>query len=328
MELELSIVVPVYNVKPYLQKCIDSLLDQDIEKSRYEIILVDDGSTDGSGQLCDEFAEKGSNITVIHQKNQGLGAARNKGISHAKGTYIQFVDSDDYLESNVLSFLVEKVEKDELDVLRFNYHNVNEQYEVFEPNKVSKPFVDYQDSVCDGLTFLTERLGFGCYAVQFIIRRCLLANCLFKEGILYEDAEWTPRMLLEAKRVTSTTTCVYYYLMRKGSITQNKDKGKWKKAIEDRLNLMDSLQVQMAGVTDSRWFQGFIAQLTIGLISSISKVCFEGRKAYIQRIKAKEVFPLYLYHATSSAKRKIQIANISPLLLCWLLHFKNGSSES
>ena len=104
--MKLSIVVPIYKVEPYLRKCVDSLLNQDLPTEDYEIILVDDGSPDCCGEICDEYASKYGNIRVIHRENGGLSAARNSGIEIAQGKYIQFVDSDDYLEPNVLKTLV------------------------------------------------------------------------------------------------------------------------------------------------------------------------------------------------------------------------------
>ena len=110
MELKLSVIVPIYNVENYLHKCIDSLLQQDLSADEYEIILVDDGSPDRCGEICDEYATKHSNVQVIHRENGGLGAARNSGIDVAQGIFVQFVDSDDYLEPMVLGTLVRKME--------------------------------------------------------------------------------------------------------------------------------------------------------------------------------------------------------------------------
>ncbi len=320
---KLSIIVPVYNVECYLRVCVDSLLAQDMTLEEYEIILVDDGSLDGCSAICDEYAFRYKNISVIHRSNGGLSAARNSGLSVAKGEYVQFVDSDDYLEHNVLRALVEKMDKEKLDVLRFNYQNVNEQYEVFEPNKVRKPFVDFRDEVCDGLTFLTERLGTACYVPQFIIRRTLLENCLFKEGIYFEDVEWTPRMLLKAERVSSVNTIVYNYLYRVGSITRSTDEEKMKKRLGDRFSLIDSLQEQASNLADKRWFEGTISQLVVGIICSIGKDYYSSRKELIGRLKSKKVFPLSTYQATLSAKRKIHLANLSPMLLCRMMHYQS-----
>ena len=320
MGLRLSIIVPVYKVEPYLRKCIDSLLAQDLSGEDYEIVLVDDGSPDRCPAICDEYAAGNKNIRVVHRENGGLSAARNSGLAVSQGEYVQFVDSDDYLEPNVLKTLIAKMDTDRLDVLRFNYQNVNEKGEVFEPNKVSKPFVDYRDEVCDGLSFLTERLGYGCYACQFILRRELMDDCRFKEGIYFEDSEWTPRMLVKAKRVTSVSLIAYNYQMRQGSITKGVDRERMRKVLEDKIGLIDSLQSQMKAVDDDRWYQGFIAQLTISIISSISGSFFDERKKYLNQIREKKVFPLFPFHLTRFAKRKVCIANISPMLLCFFLH--------
>lgn len=320
----LSIVVPVYNVAKYLPKCLDSLLNQDIGLDDYEIIVVNDGSTDASGEIAQDYAGRFSNIVLLNQENKGLSAARNSGIGSAKGKYIQFVDSDDYLQPNVLKSLVEKMERDSLDILRFNYQNVNEKYEVFNPNKINKPFVDYRDEVCDGLTFLNERLGYACYAVQFIIKAELLMphENRFREGMLFEDTEWTPRILTLAHRMTSVETIVYNYLQREGSITQSVDKTKKEKSIKDRLMLLDLLQSQMQNLQDRRWHKGMVAQTVVSLIGNISRDFYDDRKLYINDLKSKKVFPLSTYQASRTARKRIRMANISPALLCFLLHVR------
>ena len=322
MRLKLSIVVPVFNVEQYLSKCLDSLLTQDIALEEYEIILVEDGSPDKSGFICDRYAANYSNIKVIHRENGGLSAARNTGIDNAKGQFIQFVDADDYIEANVLKAMVKKMENDRLDILRYNYRNVNERYEEFEPNLISKPFVDYRDEICDGFTFLTERLGFGCYACQFMIRRELLEGCLFKEGIFFEDTEWAPRLLRRAKRVTSISGMVYNYLLRKGSITQSVDESKKKKVLNDKLLLIDALIEQMRDVYDKRWFEGMIAQTVLSVVGYVCENYYEERKLYLRELERRKVYPLSSYHATRLAIRKIRIANVSPELLCHIIHLK------
>ena len=322
--MKLSVIVPVYKVEPYLRKSVDSLLQQDLADDEHEIILVDDGSPDGCGTICDDYASRYAHVKVVHRPNGGLSAARNSGIEVARGDYVFFVDSDDYVEPNVLRTLVDKAEADGLDVLRFNYRNVDEQYEVFEPNKESKPFVDYRDEVCDGPTFLVERLGYGCYAWQFLVRRTLLVGCRFSEGIYFEDTDWTPRLLLKASRVTSTDLVVYNYLQRQGSITQSVDIKKKRKAVDDKMTLIDAMKKLMGEVVDKRWFEGMVAQLTLSVIDDVSTSFYKERKLYMKGLKSRKVFPLSTYHATASAKRKIKWANLSPALSCLLLHLKNG----
>ena len=322
--MKLSIIVPVYNVEAYLQKCVASLLDQDLSKEDYEIILVDDGSTDGSAALCDTLAAEQGNIRVIHQPNRGLSGARNTGIAAATGEYIQFVDSDDFLAPNVLGSLVGQMEKRELDVLRFNYQDVNMAGEVFEPNKYVKPYVDFSGEVCDGLTFLNERLGFACYACQFIVKAALLKRegNGFKEGIYFEDVEWTPRILLQAERVASTDIVVYNYLFRTDSIARNTDLEKKRKAIRDKMTILDGFDVLRRQVRDDRWFKGMTAQVALSCLAIVGQYFFPQRKEYIKMLRKRVFFPLSAYHATKSARWKIWLANVSPSLVCRFYHRK------
>lgn len=323
--MKVSIIVPVYNVEAYLDKCVESLLAQDLPEKEYEIVLVDDGSTDGSGRICDAYAADHANIIAIHQKNRGLSGARNTGIAAASGEYVQFVDSDDYLVPDVLGTLVRQMEESNLDILRFNYQNVNLSGEVFEPNKYSKPFVDFSGEVCDGITFLNERLGFACYACQFLIKASILQKegNEFREGIFFEDVEWTPRILLQAQRVASTEAVVYSYLFRFDSIARNVDLEKKRKSIRDKLSILEGFDSLQGGLPDIRWFKGMRAQSVLSILDSIGRFFYSERKGYIKELKQKVHFPLSTYHATPSARRKIRLANVSPSLVCCLYHWKS-----
>ena len=317
---KLSVIVPVYKVEQYLHKCVDSLVGQDLLPEEIEIILVDDGSPDRCGEICDEYASHYPHIKVIHRENGGLSAARNNGVEEAQGKYVQFVDSDDYLEPNVLKFLVEKMEHDQLDVLRFNYQNVNDHYEVFEPNKISKPFVDYRDVVCDGMTFLTERLGGACYACMFALKR-ELTNIRFTPGRYFEDMLFTPAILLEAKRVTSINLMVYNYFSRSDSITKSVELTKVRKRIEDRFFVIEQYKSMSSYLSDKRWFNSMIAQATVGIMQNIATYFYVERNTYLQQIRNLHLFPLRDYHATRFFRRKLLLANLlGPRLFCYLLH--------
>lgn len=347
--IKLSFIVPVYNVAPYLRKCVDSLIHQDF--SDYEIILIDDGSTDESGKICDEYLNgkwemsnaKSVPIRVIHQPNAGLSAARNAGVKCAEGKYICFVDSDDYWEPNVLGSLMEQVEGEQLDVLRFDYQNVrlrvesgklkvNREYEVFEPNKAPKRDVDYSTEVTDGETFLNERLGPACYAVMFILRRDLIVDsresrvegqeCLFTERIYFEDVDWTPRMLLRAKRVASTPTVVYNYLWRTGSITLPTDPIKRKKVLEDKIRLIRGFQEQSKLVKNPVWFKWMESSTVVGILSTVAEFPTDERDSYIAELRSMRVFPLMTEREKMWTHRlKMQLANISPKLYCRMMKF-------
>lgn len=324
MELKLSVIVPIYNVEKYLRKCVDSLLQQDLSPDEYEIILVDDGSPDQCGVICEEYSDRFPQVKVIHRENGGLSAARNSGIETTNGQYVQFVDPDDYLEPNVLKTLVGKMDADHLDILRFNYQNVNERYEVFAPNKDPKRWVDYSDSVCDGLSFLNERLGPACYACQFLLKRNLLSDRRnwFKEGICFEDTEWTPRIILQAKRVTSVDMVAYNYLIRQGSITQSVDEEKKRKVLNDKMVLIDSIKEQMQEVQDKRWFEGMISLTVISIIGYVAENFYKERRTIIKALQSKNVFPLSKYMANQTGIRSIKLINISPYLYCMLLKLR------
>ena len=320
---DLSIIVPVYNVERYLARCLDSLLQQDLPADRYEVVVINDGSTDGSGALADRYAAQNSNIRVVHQPNQGLSEARNTGIDSARGRYVMFVDSDDYLEPDVIGGLVRKMDADDLDVLRFNYRNVNEEGDVIEPNKISKPYVDYSDSVCDGETFLAERLGGACYACQFALRR-ELTRIRFLRGRFFEDMLWTPQLLLASKRVTSVDTMVYNYLYRTGSISRNSDLAKRRKTIDDKLYIISRYLDWQHDVADKRWFTGQIASMVVGVLTMVATDFYNERNSYLRQIEALGVFPLSDYHATKYFRRKLRLANIlGPRLFCCVMHLKS-----
>lgn len=354
--IKLSIIVPIYGVEQYLRKCVDSLLVQDLPSSEYEIILVDDESPDSCPQICDEYATKSQEsrdksqelplIRVIHQENGGLSAARNSGIEIAQGKYIMFVDSDDYIEPNVLSGLMVQVERDNLDVLRYRLQYVNPQYEVYNPYK-SDPFKDndYSEEATDGITFLNTHMSTACYACAFIIKRDLIysgqtsaisnqnlenhtshvtrktSNILFTEKIYFEDTDWTPRMLVKAKRVASTNTIVYNYLQREGSITKAVNRSKQQKVLDDKMRLIGEMQRQSNELQDkglcNEWFSRMIADTVISVIGILSVEFYAERKVYLKQLQAMNIYPL------QSQSHKARLINLAPRVAVELLHLKN-----
>ena len=312
---------------------MDSLLAQDI--SDYEIILVDDGSTDGSSDIADAiqsmYASSPNNlitsspaIKVIHQENAGLSAARNTGIAVAQGDYIQFVDSDDYLQPNVLGTLMEQVEREQLDVLRFRYQNVRESGEVFVPHEGMKTdYNNYSSEPTDGLTFLNDRMWVQCYVVQFLVKSVIVRQELFTPGIYFEDTDWTPRMLLRAKRIASTDLVVYNYLWREGSITlSQKDTAKMRKQLHDKLGLIGKLNTLGNSVACRRWFDGMISGLVINVVGIISQYFYQERKEYIKQIKALNILPITTFHIAPRAQRKAKLINLSINFAVWMLHLR------
>lgn len=358
--VKLSIIVPIYGVEQYLRKCVDSLLNQDIPSSEYEIILVDDGGHDLCPQICDEYARMNElenegvrdlgkpYIKVIHRENGGLSAARNSGIEVAQGKYIMFVDSDDYTEPSVLKGLLTQMERDNLDVLRYRLQYVNPQYEVYNPYKID-PFKgnDYSEIPTDGVSFLNSRMNTQCYAWQFVIKRDLIYsnqssvisnqnfrnntfytphytsenNVLFTPGIYFEDTDWTPRMLCKAQRVASTNTVVYNYLMREGSITNAVNKSKQKKVLDDKMRLIKVLQMQSNELQTKGLDNSWFDKMIADTVISIIGIL--SVQFYQERKVYLDNLKQYGVYPLKSSSTKARLINLSPRLTVGLLHLKN-----
>lgn len=319
--INLTFIIPVYNVEKYLAKCLDSILVDN--EFTGQVICVNDGSTDRSGKILEKYAEKYPNIEIVSQPNAGLSAARNAGIKAANGEYVCFLDSDDYWQPNVLKGLLEQIERDKLDVLRFRFQNVNENYEVFNPYKRDHSNDnDYAEVPIDGVSFLNQRMGTQCYAAMFILRRELLYGCLFIPGIYFEDTDWTPRMLCKAKRVASSDAVVYNYLMRTGSITNAVDRTKKQKVLDDKIRLIRTLQQQAVDLKKSgrynKWYKEMIAATVISIIEMLSVEFYKERKSYMEQLTQLNIYPI------ASKTIKARLINLSPFMAVELLHIKNS----
>ncbi len=219
---QLSIIVPVYNVEKYLRRCVDSLLSQNYKD--IEIILVDDGSTDSSGDICDEYQKKSDLIHVIHQKNQGLSGARNTGLEVAAGKYIGFVDSDDWVEPDFYTFMIQTAFNNKSDVVSGTFQRIENAGQIKE--------IDRTNVNCEILTgekiyckYLSSAIQGGITHVPVcskIYNRKVLEGIRFDAGALFEDIAFNWRVIGQI-----TSSCVfcdysgYYYFVNKKSITKS-----------------------------------------------------------------------------------------------------------
>ncbi len=209
----ISIIVPVYNVSNYLSRCIDSILAQSY--TDFEIILVDDGSTDDSPQICDTYVLKDNRINVIHQKNQGPSTARNEGTKKAIGEYITYIDSDDFIHPEYLNILFTLVKQNNAELACcsniFYYDNDVIQYDSNET-----------DQWCFSGIEATENMLYGKYrstsACGLLIEKNLAKKFLFPVGKYHEDDFNTFNYFLDSTKVVFTTKKLYYYYQRNGSI--------------------------------------------------------------------------------------------------------------
>lgn len=215
MEPQISIIVPVYNVADYLPKCIESILAQTF--TDFELILINDGSPDKSPQICDHYASLDSRVHVIHKKNGGVSEARNCGLDIARGKYIGFADSDDWLAPDMFELLYNLSEKHDADISICGHYVVTDDsteplYEYFEGEIVY--------SNVEGVQKIVEDVEIQSYLWNKLFKRELFENLRFPVGKIYEDL-WAMYFLFKnANKSVRVWDPKYYYLQRGGSITQ------------------------------------------------------------------------------------------------------------
>lgn len=214
----ISVVVPVYNVEKYLERCVKSIIEQTY--MNLEIILVDDGSTDESGTICDRNAARDNRIKVIHQFNGGLSDARNKGISVASGKYICFVDSDDWLNKDAISRMHYLAYTSDADIVDFGYFICDDSSsEPFNYHREDCRIVDKEEA----LILLAEDIKIHSFTWSKFYKSELFSDIRFPKGETYEDIKTTYRLFLKASKIYFSNEILYFYYQRKGSITQPND---------------------------------------------------------------------------------------------------------
>lgn len=211
----ISIIIPVYKVEKYLEKCIESVLKQTY--TNLQIILVDDGSPDNCGKICDEYAKKDSRIEVIHKANGGLSDARNVGISKAKGRYIGFVDSDDYIKENMYEILLNLIKKYDADVSICNLYDVIDGNEYIR-NK-ENGIREY--SRLDILKEVLLDKNIQSYAWNKLYKKELFDEVKYPIGKKYEDIGTTFYIFEKCNKIVVTSEPEYYYLKRSDSLVNN-----------------------------------------------------------------------------------------------------------
>ncbi|OUN78199.1 glycosyltransferase family 2 protein [Bacteroides sp. An51A] len=232
--MRLSIVIPVYNVEKYIEKCICSVVSQDISNEDYEVLILNDGSTDCSKDIAERYAKQNSNVHLFNHSNMGLSATRNRGLREAKGDYVWFIDSDDWIENNCLGDILKRLESNP-DVLSFSGmipEGKRKGNAEFYGNKVTTLTSLYLHGMID--------------PVQFYIynRNFLLSNkFFFKENIKHEDTLFTPITLYKVKNIVFYRKPVYHWLYRQGSITSTLDM----KRVKD---ISDNIQILYQFATD------------------------------------------------------------------------------
>ena len=233
---EVSIIVPVYQVENYIRQCIDSILVQTF--TDFELILVDDGSKDKSGQICDEYAVLDQRVKVIHKENGGLSDARNCGMDQAVGNYFMFVDSDDYIAPTMLEYLYKALMNKEADIAVCNF------LYFFEEDRKRDFSTNIQSEVLSGAEIFYSRKNervYGIWTVAWnkLYKRETLGNVRFRFGKYHEDEFWANDIYQMDIKVVTIPECLYYYRQRDNSIMGRKN-------IKRDFDILEALQERIA----------------------------------------------------------------------------------
>lgn len=215
----ISIIVPLHNVEQYLERCINSILQQTYQN--LEIILIDDGSTDGSSKICDEYALKDNRITVIHKENAGVSAARNAGLAIARGTYIGCVDSDDWIEPDMYETMYRAIQKHQVAIAFCRYASVYEDKTI--TGGTGKEFLFSRDELLRHYINGSEDYVITNSVWSKLFHKNLAQDILFAEGRESEDIMYTTRLLCKLEQGVYVDRCLYNYKQdRQGSIMNGK----------------------------------------------------------------------------------------------------------
>jgi glycosyltransferase involved in cell wall biosynthesis len=247
--MKLSVVIPLYNKEKFIDRCLKSLLAQDLFPNEYEIIVIDDGSTDTGKLIGQSYADKYPNIHFFSQENAGPSAARNRGLEATKGDYIYFLDADDYLAYNTLNRPLELCQQNNLDILKFNTKEVKEDA---LPDFLPQKLEDKALQVMDGITYIANFFSKN-EAWRYLVKKEFLTDTgiIFTEGTLYEDAIFTVSLFLKANRMAKANLDIHRYVVVQDSIVTNRDPVHNLKFIHGMVNAVEIINDLIKGLNSS-----------------------------------------------------------------------------
>lgn len=283
--IKYSFIVPVYNTEKYLKKCLDSLVNQTYKD--FEIIVVNDGSTDKSSSIISKYQKKYKNIIVIDKENEGLSMARNRGVQKSSGKYIIFVDSDDYVSNKLLEEVDKKI--DDSDILRFQIATEDEEY-----TKINEYHEEGFESMCgyDAFRYLSS-YHFVEPAWCYVIRKnyYIENKFSFKKGVYHEDFGLIPYVIYKARKVKSIDFIGYYYIQRNGSIMNNNDYKKTVKKAFDMLEQYKTMRLFAKNINRKNNLDDyFLSYISNSVIVKARELKKDEKKVYINELKKLNVF--------------------------------------
>lgn len=285
----ISVIVPVYNVEKYLSRCIDSIINQTYKN--LEIILIDDGSTDGSSAICEKYKDIDKRVKVVHKQNGGLSDARNTGMKIAKGDLITFVDSDDSLIYNIYDNIVKKMQKDCVDIACFGYKRINEDNDIMQEVKFKEDKV-YEDNTKFELLYQGYYYSFACVAWNKIYKKEIFKDIMFPIGKYNEDEYIVHEIFYKANKIGIYSDEGYLYRQRKNSITQTYNIKRLDviQALKNRLEFIDKKNLS------SEFYQQTLNIFLYSIIQHYRKIeaCYlENDKNEIQKSLIKDFQKYY-----------------------------------
>jgi glycosyltransferase involved in cell wall biosynthesis len=250
--MKISIIVPVYNVESYLRKCINSIQNQTLEN--IEIILVNDGSKDKSGDICDEYKKKDHRIVVIHKENGGLSSARNAGLEMATGELIGFVDSDDWIEPDYFQVLQDGIIKYNADISVMHFKKVTEYEKIEFETKREEEWVKLPRDKAMESFFANDFIGYS--ACNKLCRSNVFEGIRYPEGRLMEDKATTYKLIYKTNLVVVNSSQKYHYYLRTDSIMQSKFNRKKFDSLEvhrEQIEFVDTYYPEFYGLIRGRY---------------------------------------------------------------------------
>lgn len=328
--MRLSIIIPAYNAGKYLERCVSSCEEQSVPQDEFEIIVVNDGSKDNTLEVAESLADKYSNVRFFSKKNGGSSSARNMGLDHAKGDYITFVDSDDYLLPGKLATVLSVSEKNKLDLCIFNIKVMS--YDGTSVN-TDNPLKKGKIYNCEEASIQGYQAG-SVWGKLYLRKRLESNRIRFRTDIIFgEDSYFSFQVLLKCERIMNADVCAYVYAINPNSVTRDMHRQKEKeiRRCEDSLQLIKLVSDQSEDTNISsrfrKYLKTFATSLRLGfLISLIRSKCLSRRDAHSLISKAKYM-QLYPYEVTSNSFIKalimhvLNVENILQLVLRFRLKF-------
>ena len=288
----LSIVIPVYNSSKYLDDCLGSLFDQDLSQNEYEIICVNDGSQDNSMEILNKYGYSYSNVKIIDQNNAGHSAARNTGLNVAVGKYVWFVDSDDFVDENSMSAIINCMEKNDIDFLTIGLNNVSNEAHFISANKKND------------ISFDKQPHNFACSGNRIFLRDILTQNNIVWSNEVYslDDVLFLFYVQLYAKKKMYTASVFYYYRESPNSITRTKSRENTIKHINALRKLIENFEKELLKLKKNSTEVSVINNINARINLAIKSMLFEAifvynfkeRKMLLQDLKSNNYYPYKL----------------------------------